>query len=204
MGASAPEAARSLVKIEAPLTSFRAYRRLEAVNQRFKKHGWMDVVTELADGRVLTVEVIAEGGSPVIRNRVLRPVLDGERQLLATGDSGRTALSTENYAVVGETAQGTDGLQLMVKALRREITLVDGTVDVTRQDHDLVQVAGRLAKSPSFWVSRVEVVRRYARIGGVRVPVQVESTAHVRLAGPSAMTMTYRYETINGVPCDDH
>jgi hypothetical protein len=144
VGASAPEAARSLVKIEAPLTSFRAYPRLEAVNQRFKKHGWMDVVTELADGRVLTVEVIAE------------------------------------------------------------ITLVNGTVDVTRQDNDLVQLAGRLAKSPSFWVSRVEVVRRYARIGGVRVPVQVESTAHVRFAWPSAKTMTYRYETINGVPCDDH
>jgi hypothetical protein len=47
-------------------------------------------------------------------------------------------------------------------------------------------------------VSRVDVVRRYARIAGVRVPVELESTAHVRLAGRSEMRITYQYTSING------
>ena len=33
----------------------------------------------------------------------------------------------------------------------------------------------------------------------MRVPVRVESTAQVRFAGTSTMTMTYDYEMINGV-----
>ena len=58
---------------------------------------------------------------------------------------------------------------------------------------------GRLAKNPSFWTKRVEVVKHYRRIGGLRVPVRVESTAQMRLAGTSTLTMTYDYEMINGV-----
>jgi hypothetical protein len=45
----------------------------------------------------------------------------------------------------------------------------------------------------------VDVLRRYARIAGVRVPVVVESTASVKLAGQSTFRMNYTYETINGV-----
>jgi hypothetical protein len=42
------------------------------------------------------------------------------------------------------------------------------------------------------------VVRRYERIGGVHVPVSLESVAHVLIAGRSTFRMTYEYESING------
>jgi hypothetical protein len=41
-------------------------------------------------------------------------------------------------------------------------------------------------------------VRRYERLGGVRVPVSIESVAHVLIAGRSTFKMTYEYETVNG------
>ena len=62
-----------------------------------------------------------------------------------------------------------------------------------------VRVEGRLAKNPSFWIKRVEVVKQYGRIAGHRVPVRVDSTAQMRLAGTSTLTMTYDYEMINGI-----
>ena len=43
-----------------------------------------------------------------------------------------------------------------------------------------------------------EVIRRYQRINGIRVPVAIESVAQVLLAGRSTFKMTYEYETING------
>jgi hypothetical protein len=46
----------------------------------------------------------------------------------------------------------------------------------------------------------VDIIRTYGRIAGIRVPLSVESVAQVRIAGPSAMTMTYRYEMVNGRP----
>jgi hypothetical protein len=45
----------------------------------------------------------------------------------------------------------------------------------------------------------VDVVKQYARVAGLRVPIRIESTAQIRLAGTSTMTMTYEYEMINGV-----
>jgi len=75
----------------------------------------------------------------------------------------------------------------------------DGAIYITDTDADLVRIEGLLAKSPSFWPRRVEVVKQYARVGGLRVPIRVESTAQIRFAGASTMTMTYDYEMINGV-----
>jgi hypothetical protein len=70
---------------------------------------------------------------------------------------------------------------------------------VVGPEADLVRVEGVLSKRPSFWTRRVEVVRRYGRIGGVRVPVAMESTASVLIFGRSTFTMTYDYLTVNGI-----
>jgi hypothetical protein len=44
----------------------------------------------------------------------------------------------------------------------------------------------------------VRVVREYAEIAGVHVPVAMRSTADVLIVGASTFEMTYQYEEING------
>jgi hypothetical protein len=193
----AAHADRFLARPPETLTQYRATRRLEARNGRFRKHGWVEVSTELtADG--FSFQVIEEGGSGYIRDKVLRPILQGERDLVARGDVARSALSWANYDFTAETPAEPGVVRLTVTPRRKDITLIDGSVFVTETDADLVRIEGRLAKSPSFWTRRVEVVRRYGRIAGVRVPLSIESIAHVRIAGRSEMTMTYRYQMVNG------
>ena len=85
-----------------------------------------------------------------------------------------------------------------MKSRRKDVLLVDGAIFVNPEDGDLVRIEGRLSKTPSFWTRRVEVVRHYQRINGVRVPVAIESIASVLIAGRSTFKMTYQYETING------
>ncbi|MGH9332093.1 MAG: hypothetical protein ACRD09_16750, partial [Vicinamibacterales bacterium] len=77
--------------------------------------------------------------------------------------------------------------------------LINGGIVLTA-DAVLVRIEGQLVKKPSFWVNRAEVVREYARIGGVRVPVRVASTAWLKMAGRSTFEMTYAYQAINGSP----
>jgi hypothetical protein len=176
--------------------TYRARRHLEAENPRFKMKGWLDATSELGpDG--FSFAVVAEGGSETIRNRVLRKALEGERDLLKRPQD--TALSTANYEF------GFDGMdgglaRLRLTPRRKERTLVDGWLIVAPGDADLVEVRGRLAKAPSFWTTRVEIVRRYARIAGIRVPTSVESIASVRFAGRSTFRMEYTYERINSAP----
>lgn len=88
--------------------------------------------------------------------------------------------------------------RLFITPRRKDMLLVNGAVVVAAADADLMQVEGRLSKTPSFWTRSVDIVRRYARIGGIRVPVLTESTANVRIAGRSAFKMTYTYQMING------
>jgi hypothetical protein len=194
-----PSIARFLGNRAESLTQFRAIRHLEAKNTRFKKHGWMDAVTELSPESGFTFHVIGEGGSDYIRKKVLRPILAGEQEIFARGDVARSALTLDNYDMLRE-EPAEDGLvRLFITPKRQERTLVEGSLLVTEGDGDLVRIAGRLAKNPSFWTKRVDIIRSYGRIAGVRVPLSIESVAQVRIAGPSAMTMTYRYEMVNGL-----
>src|SRR6185312_7944441 len=109
----------------------------------------------------------------------------------------RASLTHENYAFADK-GFTPDGLACLgVKSRRKDLLLVDGSIYVNASDGDLVRIEGRLSKTPSFWTRRVEVVRHYQRINGVRLPVAIESVAQVLIAGRSTFSMTYEYETVN-------
>ena len=190
---------RFLARADEPLTRYRALRRLEAQNDRFNKEGWIEAWTELtADGR-FTYEIVREGGSEYIRSKVLRPLLENEARVYATGDGARSALTADNYELRGGESVEPGLSRLEVTPKRREVSLIEGALFVKDADADLVRVEGRLSKNPSFWAKRVDVVRHYSRLHGIRVPVRVDSVAQMRLAGKATLSMTYEYEMINGV-----
>lgn len=195
---------RFLAREDPPPISYRAFRRLEARNERFDAEGWMEVMTELTSDRTFSWTVVEEGGSSYIRGKVLVRALEAERDAIARNDPESAALSRANYAFDARRDAASDvpdGLaRVPITPKRKDVMLVDGQVWLAVHDGDLLQVDGRLARSPSFWTRTVDVMRRYARLAGVRVPVEMTSTADVRLAGTSTFRMTYSYETINGVP----
>ena len=130
-------------------------------------------------------QIIGEGGSGFVRGKVLKPWLEGEKKMWANGDPERASLSFENYTFV-DRGLTPDGLAwLDVKSKRKDVLLLDGSIFVNPEDGDLVRIQGRLSKTPSFWTRRVEVVRHYQRINGIRVPVAIETIAQVLIAGRS-------------------
>jgi hypothetical protein len=186
-------AARFISAAPESLRSYQALRYLEARNDRFHKSGWLEVRTTYGP-KGFAYEVIAEGGAEYIRRKVLHAALDGERRLLASSEVG--ALNEANYTFADSGVEGGNPL-IRLMPRRKDKLLVDGYLLVTPDTSDLIEVRGRLVKSPSFWVTRVEVLRRYGRVAGVRVPLLMESTASVRLAGASRFSMRYVYESVN-------
>jgi hypothetical protein len=179
---------------------YRATRRLEAENG--SRHGWMNVVTQYTPRAGFRYDVIAEGGSDYIRDKVLRAVLNAERDAYARGEMFRAALAPENYAFEPN-GVGADGLsRVLISPRRKEPALIQGTMFLTPQDGALVRLQGRLAKSPSFWVKSVEVVRAYRHFNGNVVPIALESKAQLRMLGSASLRMTYRYSEIDGSPVD--
>jgi hypothetical protein len=151
-----------------------------------------------ADRDGFRYRIVAEEGSEYIRSKVFRASLETERKMWAEGAPARAALTPVNY-VFGDASAQSDGLaSLTLTPRRKDQLLVDGSIYLTPENGDLVRLEGRLVKAPSFWTRRVEIVRHYRRFGAVRMPVALESVAHILMAGKSTMRVTYDYETING------
>jgi hypothetical protein len=179
----------------APLTQYRALRRLWARNERFNREARVEALTTFDSDSGFRYQILSEEGSKVVRDRALRPLLEGEARAWSDGTATRSRLTRLNY----EFAAGDQPGRLFIRPRRKDALLVEGEILVSPADGDLLRIDGRLAKAPSFWTRRVDVVREYRRIAGVRVPVGVWSRAWVRIAGVSTLEMTYEYEEINGV-----
>ncbi len=199
-GAHAALLDQFLSATDMPLTSYRAFRTLEAVTRGGAMRARLTAWTSLDPDLGFQYTVVEESGSGMIRRKVLRAALEAERSLRESGEVDRGALTRANYefAAVGE---GEDGLaRIDMRPKRSDTMLVQGSMLLTEDSADLVRIEGRLIKRPSMWTRRVEVVRRYARISGARVPVSMQSTAHVLIVGTSTFSMTYEYESINSEP----
>jgi hypothetical protein len=179
-------------------TSWVAVRRLEAEIVGTGERGWMEVRTELRNGQ-LVHQVLAEGGSERIRKRGLASVLEKEAAACREDESRRAAFTRDNYRyAVAE--EGWAGLAVTLTPLRRDPRLIDGRAIVDPETGELVEVSGRLAQHPSFWVRDVSVARRYARVAGVTLPVAFTSSARVRMVGTARLRITNQYVAVNGQP----
>jgi hypothetical protein len=183
---------------EQPLRAYRAYRRMHASTQSSKYEAWLEAWTELKDGK-FSYQIVSERGSDTTRSKVLHAVLAREEELINSGEEDKADLTTANYDFV-EGGRDADGAHVVqIKPRRNDVLLVDGRA-VLNDRGELMRVEGKLAKNPSFWTSLVNIVRRYARVGGVRVPVATQTTAKVKFIGTAQMDVAYDYASVNGRP----
>jgi hypothetical protein len=190
-----PTIERFLTRQEPPHL-YRAVRRLEAENGT--RQGWLEATTEYSADGAFRYQITAEGGSSQIRTRVLRAVLDGERNIIALGEAARAALAPDNYTFQANGVDAEGLANVLLSPRRKERALLSGSMFLRPGEGELVRLQGRLAKNPSFWVRDVDILRKYSRIHGALVPVALESKAHVRFLGPATFRMTYRYVEIDG------
>jgi hypothetical protein len=188
---------RFLHSDQPPLSSYRARRTLEASTMGGRLAASLEAWTYLDSSGRFGFEVIREEGSALIREHVLLKALQTEQRSHNERTADNAHLSPANYefqirADTGETA--TIGLL----PRRQSPMLLNGTVTVTRRDGDMLRIDGSLSQNPSWWTRRVDIMRRYARLNGVRVPVEMSSRADVRVAGDATFLMTYAYTMING------
>lgn len=184
---------------EAPLKQYRAYRRMHAVNEKFNKEAWLEAWTEL-DANGFRYEIVSERGSEYVLEKILRTLLAREQDLIDQGQAGRAELTAENYIFEHGPANSNGVRYILLKPKRKDMLLVDGRMVLNHSGTELLRVEGRLSKNPSFWTSLVNVIRDFATLDGVRVPVTTETIAKLKFAGLARMVVHYEYETINGRP----
>src|SRR5689334_14102486 len=97
-GSSSQSFERVLAKSNAVTPpSYRALRRLEGGLVDSDKRGWLEAWTSFQQGRGFTYEVVREGGSDYVRNKILRHMLESEQELVAAGKRLHASLEEKNY-----------------------------------------------------------------------------------------------------------
>jgi hypothetical protein len=201
-GGAAEVEARTLARFQArddePVRSFRGHRRMRA--EGVGRRAALDVLVELDPESGFRWTIEAESGSKLVGDKAFRSLLEEEAAVRGTAGPDGGALTSENYDLSTDGRETGGLVRLRAVPRRRDRRLLDGIVVVTANDADIVRVEGRLARNPSFWLTRVDLVRRFRRLNGHRVVVRVESVAHIRFLGDVRLTVDFDYETIDGDP----
>jgi hypothetical protein len=181
-----------------PAVAYTAKRWLEAELVDSKERGWMEVVTRLDAGK-LSHTILSEGGSSRIRSRALSSVLDKEIEACREDEARSSALSRDNYQYrVMDSPWDFVRIELMPR--REDVRLVKGTALVDAGTGELIKVEGQLSRNPSFWVRDVHIARTYAQVAGTTLPVELVSTARIRMFGQARLRIRTEYLSIEGRP----
>lgn len=142
--------------------------------------------------------IVSEKGSETVRNRVFRPLMEVEIETAAGRNRQDGSITSANYdfqSLGTETVEGHPCFVLLAIPKRADKYLFRGRIWIHTIDFSIVRIAGQLARNPSFWISRVEFVRSYQKIGDFWLPVRNESQTLVKFFGRNVLTIDYgRYE----------
>jgi hypothetical protein len=77
---------------------------------------------------------------------------------------------------------------LGLKPRRKEKDLISGEVWVDKHSFFVRQIEGEVAKTPSWWLTKVRVKLVFADLQGTWLQISMEAVADVRIVGPHTLT----------------
>jgi outer membrane lipoprotein-sorting protein len=147
-------------------------------------------------------QILRESGDGLLRNKVLRKLLQTEVQAATEANRGKSAINKENYKFqfLGPTSdKGTKYYVFGIKPRRKEKYLVEGKIWINAEHFAIARLEGKPAKKPSFWTSKVTIHHEYGDINGFWLPVRNETNSRTRLGGHSELVIDYgRYTDVSG------
>src|SRR5215469_1717594 len=201
---SEPVTAREIVarmaeknrKRQEELQSYTGQRRYHLSYTGFPGKREADLVVqvkyEAPDNKDFTV--ISESGSHWMVNRVLKRLLETEKEAANEKSQAKTALTDENYrfTLLGQQElRGRASYVLEVEPKTDNKLLYRGKIWVDAADFALSKIEGEPAKRPSIWISKIVVQHTYQKIGEFWLPAENESNTDVRLGGHATLKISY-------------
>lgn len=176
------------------LAGYTGIRRYRFENKRVNKRAEMTVRVTCDSTGAKTFEVLEESGSGTILHRVLRKMIEAEREASLKSEHEQTRIIPANYEFALAGTDVTDGRPtyvLDVTPKQKSKFTVRGRIWVDAADYAIVRVDGQPAKNPSFWIRSVHIVQTYRRTAQFWLPVLNESKAEARIFGATDVSIEY-------------
>ncbi len=185
---------------DASLEQYSAVRTYRVTNDKGKLYAQEVVRVDYQAPDHKSFETVSEEGSGMVRDMVLKRLIESESQTSSGREHRDSSLKPANYEfnLIGE--QDVDSHHCLVASAtprRRDKYLFEGQVWIDATDYAIVRIAGQPAKSLSFWITRADFVRQYQKIDQFWLPARDETLVHVRLYGNKILTIDHRDYVIN-------
>jgi hypothetical protein len=143
---------------------------------------------------------ISEEGSRWIRTFVFNRLMKNEEEAAAGREKRDSSITPYNYAfrfAGEEDAEGYPCYRVEAIPKRKDKYLFEGNVWIDSKDFAVVKIVAHPARNPSFWIKRVDWVRRYAKVRDFWLPMKDETVTDIRIFGVKHLTIDYRDYVVN-------
>jgi hypothetical protein len=184
--------------LAATLRHYTCLRRYAMENQRFHRRAELSVRMTYSSPGHKKFEVLSEKGPSVLRQRVLRPMLEAEEEAGRDDVRPRTRIVTANYdfkLIAADVQQDRPAYELEVTPKTRNKFLIRGRVWVDAKDFGIIRVEASPAQNPSVFIHNTRVVQQSTRFGDVWLPLFNHSNTDSFLFGHTEVTIdSWDYE----------
>ena len=139
-------------------------------------------------------EIQSESGSKLLRNRVLRKILESEVEAARSSSRDESAINPNNYSfrlLPNDNSPNNDCYILEAIPRRKSKFLFIGKIWVHSCDFAIVRIEGRPAVNPSWWINKATILQTYRKVGDFWLNDTNESTSGIRIGGKAVLRIRY-------------
>ena len=178
--------------LSASLVQYTCLRRYMLNNRRFHQTAELRVRITYSSSGHKPFEVLSERGLSVIRQRVLRRMLEAEEEASRGEMRARTRITPLNYdfqLLGSEMQQGRLAYVLEVTPKSVGKFLLRGRIWIDSEEFAIVRVEATPAQKPSALIYNIHVVQQYAKVGPVWLPLYNRSMSDSFIFGYTDVTI---------------
>jgi hypothetical protein len=144
---------------------------------------------------VLEFTPVRSSGDKFVKSNVIVRLLQSEVDHVQRREQSQTAIDSSNYRFnykgVSQ-VNGTSAHVFDVKPRQKRVGLFKGKIYVDSSSGRLLRAEGRIVKSPSFFIKKIDFVQDYTTIDGFTLLSHIHSEAQTRVIGTAIVDISYR------------
>jgi len=166
---------------------------IEADLPTLRKSGRLHALRHISALGRITYELLRFEGDRSIKNDVIARYLTAESEALKS-EPAAMAVTPANYKFKYKGLIGTDAGRVhafQVTPRKKKAGLYVGELWLDPQTHLPIRESGRLVKSPSIFLRKVEFVKDYVIQDGVAIPSRIKTTVETRIVGKANLSVAF-------------
>lgn len=184
---------RAMLQAE-QLSSYSAITVIRAELPDTQQMGEYELERQYSAPRTLAFKPVRFTGDNFVKSNVILRLLQSEVNHVEKDDASLNALTPANYKFSYKGTSQLEGRVVHVYHLKprhKRAGLFKGRIYIDSYTGSIVRAEGRLVKSPSIFIKKIEFTQDYADIDSFTFPVHIHSEAQTRIVGRAIVDIRY-------------